>query len=200
MQETVFASNNQGKVAELAALLEGLPIDLKPQSHYGVSAAEETGLTFVENALIKARHASRATGLPAIADDSGLAVDALGGAPGIYSARYAGQNASDEENNALLLKNLADVPQTERGAQFHAVVVYLRHAEDPIPIISHGQWPGRVLTAPRGSNGFGYDPLFFVPEEHLSAAELDPVSKNRLSHRGQAVRQLLAQLEQVLGR
>ncbi len=194
MRTVVFASNNQGKVAELAAMMAGLDIELQPQSRYGVPAVEETGLTFVENAILKARHACRHTGLPAIADDSGLAVDALGGAPGIYSARYAGTDASDAENNARLLRELADVPAARRSARFICALVYLRHADDPTPIICEGRWEGLILDAPRGEQGFGYDPLFLVPDLGLSAAELPPAEKNRLSHRGIAVRELLARL------
>jgi len=165
-----------------------------PQSHYNVADAEETGLTFVENAILKARNAAQHTGLPALADDSGLEVDALHGAPGIYSARYAGPMASDAENLGKLLAMLKDVPEEKRGAHFQCVLVYLRHALDPTPLICQGAWEGRILTAPRGTSGFGYDPVFFVPSHACSAAELPAETKNVLSHRGQALRQLLAGL------
>ena len=191
--ELVLASNNKGKLAELQAML-GDSIKVRPQSDFTDIEAEETGLTFVENALIKARHAARASGLPALADDSGLAVDALGGAPGIYSARYAG-GAGDAANNAKLLEALRDVPDAERGAQFICALALLRHAEDPIPLICEGAWEGRILHAASGEHGFGYDPLFWVPERDCSSAELSPQEKNQLSHRAQA----MAQLRQRLG-
>ncbi|WP_166269850.1 RdgB/HAM1 family non-canonical purine NTP pyrophosphatase [Marinobacter caseinilyticus] len=190
----VIASNNPGKLAELTDLLAPLGLQPVAQKTLGVSEAEEPAVTFVENALIKARHAARATGLPALADDSGLAVDALGGEPGVRSARYAGPRASDRDNIEALLAALANVPEAERTAQFHCVVVYLRHADDPTPVIAHGRWPGRILTAPTGEGGFGYDPVFWVPERQCAAAELSKSDKSRLSHRGQALRALLQQL------
>lgn len=194
MQRTVFASNNAGKVAEVAELLRPTGYTVIPQSEYLVPEAEETGLTFVENALIKARNACQHTSLPAIADDSGLEVDALQGDPGIYSSRYAGEHGNDDANNSLLLGELAGVAETDRTARFRCVMVYLRHAEDPAPLICQGVWDGRILEAPRGAGGFGYDPVFWVPEEGCSAAELPPETKNHLSHRGQALRALLAAL------
>ena len=190
----VLASSNAGKVRELNQLLGGLQLEVVPQSHLNVADADETGLTFVENAILKARHAAQHTGLPALADDSGLEVDALHGAPGIYSARYAGAKASDTENLQKLLGLLKDVPQEKRGARFQCVLVYLRHALDPTPLICQGTWEGRILHEPRGANGFGYDPVFYVPTHAVSAAELSPETKNFLSHRGQALRQLLAGL------
>jgi XTP/dITP diphosphohydrolase len=190
----VLASSNVGKVREFNQLLAGLQLEVVPQSQFNVTDAEETGLTFVENAILKARNAAHHTGLPALADDSGLEVDALRGAPGIYSARYAGPKASDAENLQKLLGMLKDVPQENRGARFHCVLVYLRHALDPTPLICQGTWEGRILPAPRGSNGFGYDPVFFVPTHACSAAELPAETKNALSHRGQALRQLLVAL------
>ena len=190
--ELVLASNNKGKLAELQAML-GDSITVRPQSDFTDIEAEETGLTFVENALIKARHAARVSGLPALADDSGLAVDALGGAPGIYSARYAG-GGGDAANNAKLLEALKDVPDTERGAQFICALALLRHAEDPIPLICEGAWQGRILHAPSGEHGFGYDPLFWVPERDCSSAELSPQEKNQLSHRARAMALLKARL------
>jgi len=190
----VLASSNAGKVRELNQLLGGLQLEVVPQSHLNVADADETGLTFVENAILKARHAAQHTGLPALADDSGLEVDALHGAPGIYSARYAGAKASDTENLQKLLGLLKDVPQEKRGARFQCVLVYLRHALDPTPLICQGTWEGRILHEPRGANGFGYDTVFYVPTHAVSAAELSPETKNFLSHRGQALRQLLAGL------
>ncbi|OWL88049.1 RdgB/HAM1 family non-canonical purine NTP pyrophosphatase [Halopseudomonas aestusnigri] len=190
--ELVLASNNKGKLAELQAML-GDSITVRPQSDFTDIEAEETGLTFVENALIKARHAARISGLPALADDSGLAVDALGGAPGIYSARYAG-GGGDAANNAKLLDALKDVPDAERGAQFICALALLRHAEDPIPVICEGAWQGRILHAPSGEHGFGYDPLFWVPERDCSSAELSPQEKNQLSHRARAMALLKARL------
>ncbi len=195
MSSVILASNNRGKLAEFNQLLAGCGLLVEAQAARGVPEAEETGLTFVENAILKARNAAVHTGLPAIADDSGLAVDALGGAPGVFSARYAGAEASDADNNARLLQALASVPAEQRGARYHCVLVYLRHADDPTPLICHGQWQGVILDAPRGSGGFGYDPLFFIPELGLSAAELEPATKNRLSHRGQAMAELLQQLK-----
>ena len=190
----VLASNNAGKVREIERLLAESRIHIRPQGEYGVPEAEETGLTFVENAILKARNAARHSGLPAIADDSGLEIDALRGAPGIYSARYAGPGATDEANLRKLLADLAEVPEAERTARFQCVLVYLRHAEDPTPLICQGTWEGRILFEPRGSNGFGYDPIFLVPSHGCSSAELDPDTKNRLSHRGQALRRLQEQL------
>ncbi len=194
MKKIVLASGNPGKVREINELLAGHDIEVVPQSEFGVPEAEETGLTFVENAILKARNAARHTGLPAIADDSGLEVDALRGAPGIYSARYAGPGASDEDNLRKLLTELEGVPEAERTARFQCLMVYMEHAEDPTPLIFQGTWEGRILTEPRGENGFGYDPVFFVPEHGCSAAELAPEQKNALSHRGQALRKLVAAL------
>lgn len=183
----VLASGNAGKVIELEQLLAGSDVHLVAQTQLGVSDAEETGLTFVENALIKARHAARATGMPALADDSGICVDALGGAPGLYAARYAGTHGDSAANNAKLLRELDGIPAERRQAYFIAVLVVLRHADDPAPLIAEGRWHGRILDAPRGNGGFGYDPLFLPDGYDVSAAELDPALKNRLSHRGQAL-------------
>ena len=193
-KRVVLASSNKGKLREINELLQGLHIVAVPQNQLGVTDADETGLTFVENALIKARHAAQLTGLPAIADDSGLEVDALQGAPGIYSARYSGVGASDADNVRLLLDNLKEVPEAQRSARFQCLMVYLRHAKDPTPIVCQGTWEGRILFEPVGENGFGYDPVFYVPEELCSAAQLPAEVKNRLSHRGQALRQLLQAL------
>ncbi len=191
----VLASNNPGKVREINQILAGLHLTVKPQSEFGVPEAEETGLTFVENALLKARNASRLTGLPAIADDSGIEVDVLNGAPGIYSARFAGKGASDEQNLRKLLTELAAIAEEERTARFQCLMVYLRHEFDPTPVICQGTWEGRILFEPRGNNGFGYDPIFFVPIHNCSSAELPPEVKNKLSHRGQALRALVTALE-----
>jgi len=190
----VLASSNAGKLREYNQLLAGLHLEVVPQTHFNVADAEETGLTFVENAILKARNAAQHTGLPALADDSGLEVDALHGAPGIYSARYAGPQASDVENLEKLLAMLKDVPEAMRGARFQCVLVYLRHALDPTPLICQGTWEGHILLEPRGANGFGYDPIFFVPTHNCSSAELPPEVKNKLSHRGQALRLLVAAL------
>lgn len=198
-QRVVLASGNAGKLAELQTMLADTGIRFVLQSELGISSAEETGLTFIENAILKARHASRLSGLPAIADDSGLAVDALGGKPGIHSARFAGTEASDGDNNSKLLTELRDVPDEERGACFHCVIVYLSHAEDPAPSVCHGRWPGRIQHEPTGNNGFGYDPLFHVPGFNCSSAELAPEVKNRISHRGIAMQQLLAQWTGLAG-
>ena len=190
----VLASNNPGKVREFNALLSGLDFEVVPQAACGVPEAEETGLTFVENAILKARNAAQHAQLPALADDSGLEVDALNGAPGIYSARYAGPGASDRENLEKLLAMLNGVPETQRSARFQCVLVYMRHALDPTPLICHGTWEGRILLEPRGRGGFGYDPVFFVPTHGCASAELPAEVKNSLSHRGQALKQLLAGL------
>jgi len=190
----VLASNNAGKVREFNALLAGLDIDVVPQSSFAVPEIEETGLTFVENAILKARHAAQQAKLPALADDSGLEVDALKGAPGIYSARYAGPGASDRENLEKLLAMLNGIADPERTARFQCVLVYMRHALDPTPVICQGTWEGRILTEPRGTGGFGYDPVFFVPTHQCASAELPPAVKNALSHRGQALQKLLAAL------
>ncbi len=189
----VLATGNRGKVAELAALFEesGLALTVVAQSDLAVPPAPEPAVTFVENALLKARHAARLTGLPAIADDSGLAVDALGGAPGVHSARFAGPNADDRANVAKLLATLAAVPTAQRTARFHCVLVALLHADDPAPQIATGEWRGEIATAERGSNGFGYDPVFFDPALGRTAAELTAAEKNRVSHRGAALRRLV---------
>ena len=190
----VLASSNPGKVREINQMLAGLHLTVLPQSDRGVPEAEETGLSFVENAILKARNAARHTGLPAIADDSGIEVDYLNGAPGIYSARYAGKGASDEQNLRKLLDDLVGVPEAERTARFQCLIVYLRHEFDPTPVICQGTWEGRILLEPRGMSGFGYDPIFFVPTHNRSSAELPPEVKNKLSHRGQALRALVAAL------
>lgn len=190
----VLATGNAGKVRELAALLNGSGWHVRPQSDFAVVAAEETGLSFVENAIIKARNASRHTGLPAIADDSGLVCDALAGAPGIHSARYAGPDASDAANVDKLLAALAQVPDEARRCRFVCAMVHLAHAEDPCPLIALGRWEGRIARTPRGTRGFGYDPVFIATGCDVTAAELAPARKNELSHRGQALRTLVARI------
>jgi XTP/dITP diphosphohydrolase len=193
----VLASGNAGKLVELRELLADAGYALHAQSEFGVRDIDETGLTFVENALLKARHAAQATGLPALGDDSGLCVDALGGAPGLYSARYAGGHGDAQANIAKLLDNLQQVPDAQRTAHFHAVVVLLRAPDDPQPIIAEGRWPGRILHAPRGEGGFGYDPVFLDTQLHRSAAELDAATKHARSHRGLALAALRARLHEL---
>lgn|SRR5690606_4338555 len=195
--DLVLASGNAGKLAELRQLLDGTGLVPRAQSALGVGDVEETGLTFVENALLKARHAAGATGLPALADDSGLCVDALDGAPGLYSARYAGPGGDAGRNIARLLAELDGVPDAARGASFHCCIVLLRHARDPAPIVVEGRWHGRILRAPRGDGGFGYDPVFLDPASGLTAAELPPDRKNAASHRGQALARLRARLHEL---
>jgi XTP/dITP diphosphohydrolase len=192
--EILFASNNPGKIREVREILAELGLTVISQSEYGVTDAEETGLTFIENAIIKARHAARLSTLPALADDSGLEVDALNGSPGVFSARYAGIGASDADNNAKLIKALECVPHSSRTARFRCVMAYIRHADDPSPVIAEGIWEGVLLDEPRGSGGFGYDPYFFVPEKGCTSAELSTEIKNDLSHRGQALRRMAAEL------
>lgn len=196
MDKIVFASNNAGKVREINELLQSYNINVVPQGEYDVDSVEETGLTFVENAIIKARYAALKTGLPAIADDSGIEVDALNGAPGIYSARFSGEAASDKDNNKKLLQDLVDVPEASRTARYQCVMVFMRHAADPTPIIASGSWEGIILNAAKGSGGFGYDPLFYVPTHQCSAAELSSELKNKLSHRSKALISLLHKLQE----
>jgi len=192
--QVVLASRNAKKLKELDALVAPLGYTVRLVSEFSDEEVAETAPTFVENALLKARHAARASGLAAIADDSGLEVDALRGAPGVYSARYAGEPSDDAANNAKLLAALAGVPTAQRGARFVSALVWLRHADDPVPRIAVGTWAGRILEAPRGANGFGYDPLFWVESHQCSSAELDAAEKNRISHRAQALQALLLQL------
>ena len=185
-QQIVLASNNQGKIKELTRILADLNVEILPMSHFDIESPEETGITFVENALLKARHVAQLTGLPALADDSGLAGDALNGAPGVYSARYAGENASDKENYEKLLAALSSKAQN-RSAHFHCLLAFVRTPEDPTPIICDGVWHGTILEAPQGDNGFGYDPIFWSPELNISSAELSPEQKNKVSHRAKAL-------------
>ncbi len=194
MQELVLASGNPGKLKEFQQLLADCGYQVRSQGEFGLDSAEETGLTFVENAILKARHASAQTGRPALADDSGLSVDALEGRPGIYSARYAGPEATDADNNARLLQELEGVPEAERGACYHCILVLIRHAEDPTPVIAQGHWRGRIRTESKGEGGFGYDPLFQVLEHNCSAAELSKTEKGQISHRATATRALMARL------
>lgn len=192
--QIVLASNNAGKVREFQQMLADKGLEVVAQSHFNIPSVPETGTTFVENAIIKARHACKLANCPAIADDSGIEVDALNGAPGVYSARFAGENARDADNNAKLVELLTNVPEAERTARYHCLLVYMRHAEDPTPLICHGTFEGRVQLTPRGENGFGYDPHFFVPDLNCTAAELTPEVKNAISHRGKAMAALLAAL------
>ena len=192
-QRLILASNNAGKLKEFAQLLEPIGFDLHPQGEFNVPEAEEPFGTFVENALAKARHASRLTGLPALADDSGVCVNALGGAPGVYSARYAGEPKSDARNNEKLVADLA--LQADKSAYYYCVLVYVRHADDPQPVIADGRWNGEIIAQPRGANGFGYDPHFLIPSLDKTTAELDQVRKNAMSHRGQALRALVEKLK-----
>ncbi|WP_392565641.1 XTP/dITP diphosphatase [Utexia brackfieldae] len=191
MKKLVLATNNQGKVKELDNLLSNAGFEVISQRVFNVPDIDETGLTFVENAILKARHTAKLTGLPAIADDSGLCVDALDGAPGIYSARYAGEGTNDQKNNQKLLQALANIPKAQRTAYFYCALVYLRHADDPTPIICQGKWSGNILTEPQGDGGFGYDPLFYIPELACSAAALPREQKSLISHRGQALKQMM---------
>jgi XTP/dITP diphosphohydrolase len=193
-RSVVLASRNGKKLAEMQALLAPLGMQVRLVSEFTDEAAEETAPSFIENALLKARHAARVSGLPAIADDSGIEVAALHGAPGVHSARYAGAHGDDDANNRKLLAALAGRPASERGARFICALTYLRHADDPVPVIALGLWSGRILDAPTGDSGFGYDPLFWVPEHGCSSAELDPALKNRISHRARAFASLLEQL------
>jgi XTP/dITP diphosphohydrolase len=191
MNKIVLASGNKGKIKEIQAILEPFEIEVIPQSQFNVPEAEETGLCFVENAIIKARNACEHTGLPAISDDSGLVVDYLEGEPGIYSSRYAGKDASDKNNNQKLLEKLQDVPFSKRHGHFHCVMVFMQHAKDPSPLIASGRWDGEIALEAKGEKGFGYDPLFYLQQHHCTAAELDAHLKNTISHRGQALNQLI---------
>jgi XTP/dITP diphosphohydrolase len=192
----VLASNNAGKIKEFNALLSDMGIDVKPQSEFNVEEAEENGLSFIENAILKARNACAQTGLPALADDSGIEVDYLNGAPGIYSARFAGEHGNNEANNTLLLEKLDGVAELERTARFHCVLAYMRHENDPTPKVFHGVWEGRIMTSNEGQEGFGYDRVFYVPECGCSAASLPKEVKNQISHRAKAVKQLFAAFQQ----
>ena len=196
MRQVVLASGNVGKLREMSALLAPLGLELITQSTLGIHSVEETGTTFMENALLKARHAARKAKLPAISDDSGIEVDALDGRPGVYSARFAGENASDHDNLRKLLIELHDVPAEFRQARYHCVIVFVRDANDRDPIFAHGTWEGQIATEPRGSGGFGYDPIFVPAGMHDTAAQLPPERKNELSHRAQALRTLVAELQE----
>jgi XTP/dITP diphosphohydrolase len=197
-QQFVLASGNAGKLREFSQMLAEKHIEVLPQSAFNVSEAEETGLTFVENAILKARHACEATGLAALSDDSGLEVDALKGAPGIYSARYAGVGAGDEANIDKLLQALAGKPETDRTGRYQCVLVYMRHALDPTPLICQASWEGQILTERRGEGGFGYDPIFYIPELQCSVAQLSPAEKQQHSHRGKAMREFFQRLNSLL--
>ena len=194
-QKIVLASGNQGKIREIQAILKGCSI--LPQSQFNVEEVEETGSTFIENAIIKARNAALHCNMPAIADDSGLVVDALHGAPGVISARYAGTDASDQDNLLKVLKNLENIPAEKRSARFVCVLVFMRHANDPLPVVAQGVWEGQIMTEPVGENGFGYDPIFLVPKYQKSSAELPPETKNVISHRGKALKILTDSIQQL---
>ena len=196
ISKIVLASGNAGKVREINKLFAESGIEVLPQSDFDVPDVAETGTTFVENAIIKARHAAEHTGLPAIADDSGIEVDALDARPGVWSARYAGENASDEENNNLMLKELEGVPEAERTARYQCLIVFMRSHTDPVPLISQGSWEGRILEAPRGDGGFGYDPIFYVPTHDCSGGELSLEEKNKISHRAIALQGMLKQFRE----
>ena len=196
MKQLVLASGNVGKLRELSVILDDLGYQLHAQAEYGVSEVAETGTTFVENAIIKARHAASLTDLPALADDSGIEVDALDGAPGVYSARFSGPAADDVANNALLVERLQAVPDAERSARYRAVIVFMRHAGDPSPLICEGSWEGMIQLQPAGEGGFGYDPYFFLPELGCTSAELSAAEKNRISHRGMALVELKKKLRE----
>lgn len=195
MDKIVLASGNKGKLKEFQTIFASKNINVLPQAQFRIEDAEETGLSFVENAIIKARHAAKISGLPALADDSGIEVDALHGKPGIYSARFSGEGATDASNNEKLLQQMKNVPDERRTARFHCVLVLMRHAEDPMPMIFHGQWEGRILHETQGDNGFGYDPLFFAFDQNCSSAELSSDIKNQVSHRGKAVAKLIRALQ-----
>jgi len=196
MKQLVLASGNPGKLRELSAILGELGYQLHAQSEFDVEEADETGTTFVENAIIKARHAAALTGLPALADDSGIEVDALDGAPGVYSARFAGADADDAANNALLVDKLRGIPAAQRSARYRAVIVLMRHAADPSPLICEGSWEGMIQLEPAGEGGFGYDPYFFLPDRGCTSAQLSASEKNRLSHRGAALEELKRKLNE----
>lgn len=196
-RKLVLASGNRGKLSELDAILAPLGWTVMPQMEWGIDEAVEDGLSFIENALIKARHASEHTGLPALGDDSGLVVDALNGGPGIFSARFAGPNADAAANNQKLLSEMAGVPESERGAHFYCAMALVRHADDPVPLLATGRWNGRIMESLSGDGGFGYDPLFWVPGQECSSAELPTRLKNQLSHRGQALAVLMDQMAEL---
>lgn len=198
MKNLVLASNNPGKLREFAALLATVDFEVLPQAQFNVPEAEEPHCTFVENAIAKARHAAKLTGLPALADDSGICVDALDGAPGVFSARFAGEPKSDQRNNEKLIADLAG--QANRRAHYYCILVFVRHADDPQPIIAEGEWHGEIIDTPRGANGFGYDPYFWLPEFGCTAAELSADKKNGISHRGKALSALIAKLSARSGR
>lgn len=197
-KQIVLATGNPGKVAEFNQMFNQFGIEFKAQKEFNVPEADETGLTFIENAILKARNAAKHTGLPAIADDSGIEVDYLKGAPGIYSARYAGKDATDKDNLNKLLAALVGVPTEQRTARFQCVLVYLRHADDPTPIVCQGSWQGIITEQASGESGFGYDPIFYVPERNCTSAELAKQDKNQISHRAKALAQLVKQMEQLI--
>ncbi len=197
MKKVVLATGNQGKVKEMADLLQDFGLNVLPQSDFSIDDVAETGTTFIENAIIKARHAAKISGLPAIADDSGLEVDFLNGAPGVYSARFAGEGKNDRDNYAKLLSEMRTAKEDERSARFHCVLVYMRHENDPTPLICHGVFEGKIAKDPSGENGFGYDPVFYVEEKGCTMANIEPSIKKQISHRGQALKKLFAALSEA---
>lgn len=198
MFKIVLASQNEGKLIEIQNLLKSLAIQLIPQKKLDISSVEETGTTFVENAIIKARHAAKYSGLPALADDSGLTINALDAAPGILSSRYAGNNATDSDRIQKILKELENINSSDRSASFHCILVLMKSEMDPVPLILHGVWKGEITNEPKGSNGFGYDPIFYIPSHRCTAAELDLKEKNLISHRGQALQNLTTLIDTFL--
>ena len=200
LSSIVLASGNAGKLKEFKRMLAHLDIDVQPQSEYFEENADETGLSFVENAILKARFACEKTNLPAIADDSGIEVDALNGKPGIYSARFAGPNANDQDNNQKLIASLKDTPNAQRTARYQCVLAFMRHAEDPVPIICQASWEGIIVDQAQGEGGFGYDPYFYLPQLKCTAAQLDKDEKNRISHRGIAMQMLISELQRLINR
>ena len=197
MKKIVLASGNAGKVRELNHMMAGFEVEIVPQTQFKIAEAIEDGLSFVENAIIKARHAAKLTGLPAIADDSGIEVDALNHAPGLYSARYSGEGANDQKNNDKMLRELTGVPEAKRTARYQCVLVFMRDGNDPMPMIAQGSLEGRILESPRGTAGFGYDPIFWLPDHGCAAAEITLDEKNKISHRAKAMQVLLQQLKQA---
>lgn len=195
MKEIVLATNNNGKVDEFHDFFAGMSVKFVPQSKFALESAEESGLTFIENAIIKARHASTHTTLPAIGDDSGLTIDALGGAPGVHTARYAGDQSNFAKNIEKVLSELKDVPENKRTAQVHCVLAYMRNAQDPAPVICHGVWEVMISFEPKGTKGFGFDPIIYVPSHQCTAGEMEPKVKNSISHRAKAVKQLLSKID-----
>ncbi len=196
-QKIVLATGNLNKVKEINAIVESIPVVVLPQSQFQIKEAVETGTTFIENAIIKARNASEQTGLPAIADDSGIEVDALNGEPGVYSSRYSGPDSNDQKNLEKLIENIKNVPEERRSCRYWCVMVYLKHAKDPTPVVCQASWEGQLITTPMGSNGFGYDPIFWIPSQKATAAQITLEQKNSMSHRAKALKMLFAHLQEI---